>query len=113
MRKLFRRVVLHYVLNLWVHQWRRRHAHGRVTIVRYADDFVMGFEKEAEARRMLVDLKERLVKFGLRLDEGKTRPIEFGRFAASTPTQVRRRPKHSSSSASPTTAGGPGTAGSS
>jgi hypothetical protein len=47
MRKLFRRVVLHYVLNLWVHQWRRRHAHGRVTIVPYVDDFVMGFEKEA------------------------------------------------------------------
>src|SRR5664280_1593923 len=57
---LLANVFLHYVLDLWVHQWRRRHAHGRVSIVRYADDFVMGFEKEAEARRMLADLGERL-----------------------------------------------------
>ena len=81
---LLANVFLHYVLDLWVHQWRRRHAHGRVTIVRYADDFVMGFEKEAEARRMLADLGERLAKFDLRLHEDKTRLIEFGRFAAST-----------------------------
>lgn len=69
--------------DVWVHQWRRRHATGRVTIVRYADDFVMGFEKAADAQRMMPDLKERLAKFGLRLHEEKTRLIEFGRFAAS------------------------------
>jgi RNA-directed DNA polymerase len=50
--------------------------------VRFADDFVMGFKSEADARRMLVDLKERLAKFGLTLHEGKTRLIMFGRFAA-------------------------------
>src|SRR5207248_324681 len=64
------------------HQWRRRHASGRVSIVRYADDFVMGFEKAADARRMLVDLKDRLAKFGLALHEDKTRLIEFGRLPA-------------------------------
>jgi len=60
-------IFLHYVLDLWVHQWRRRHASGRVSIVRYADDFVMGFEKAADARGMLADLKDRLAKFGLAL----------------------------------------------
>lgn len=75
-------VFLHYVLDLWVHQWRSRHARGRVSIVRYADDFVMGFENAADARRMLADLKERLARFGLSLHEDKTRLIEFGRLPA-------------------------------
>lgn len=51
-------------------------------IVRYADDFVMGFEKKDDAQEMLLALKERLGEFGLALHEGKTRLIEFGRFAA-------------------------------
>jgi RNA-directed DNA polymerase len=91
---LLANVFLHYVLDLWVHQWRHRHARGRVTIVRYADDFVMGFEKEADARQMLADLKERLGKFGLLLHEDKTRLIEFGRFAAPARQQRgERRPE--------------------
>ena len=81
---LLANIFLHYALDLWVHQWRRRQARGRVTIVRYADDFVMGFEKAADARRMMSDLKERLAAFGLQLHEEKTRLIEFGRFAATT-----------------------------
>ncbi|MEC5325900.1 group II intron reverse transcriptase/maturase, partial [Aurantimonas sp. A3-2-R12] len=79
---LLANIFLHYVIDLWVHQWRRRRERGRVTIVRYADDFVMGFEKEADAKEMLAVLKERLAKFGLQLHEDKTRLIEFGRFAA-------------------------------
>src|SRR5947207_8805174 len=79
---LLANIFLHYVLDLWVHRWRRRRASGRVSIVRYADDFVMGFEKAAEAQRMLVDLKDRLAKFGLALHEDKTRLIEFGRLPA-------------------------------
>jgi group II intron reverse transcriptase/maturase len=79
---LLANIFLHYILDLWVHQWRRRHARGRVSIVRYADDFVMGFESEIDARRMLVDLGERLAKFGLSLHEDKTRLIEFGRMPA-------------------------------
>jgi RNA-directed DNA polymerase len=78
---LLANIFLHYVLDLWVHRWRQRHARGRVVIVRYADDFVMGFQYEDDARRMLADLKERLTKFGLALHEDKTRLIEFGRFA--------------------------------
>jgi len=80
---LLANIFLRYALDLWVHQWRRRHAYGRVTIVRYADDFVMGFEKVADAQRMMRDLEERLAGFGLQLHEEKTRLIEFGRFAAS------------------------------
>lgn len=79
---LLANIFLHYVLDIWVQRWRRRHARGRVVIVRYADDFVMGFEKEADAQEMLLALKARLGRFGLALHEGKTRLIEFGRFAA-------------------------------
>jgi RNA-directed DNA polymerase len=77
---LLANVFLHYVLDLWVHRWRQR-AQGCVSIVRYADDFVMGFESEADARRMRADLAERLAKFGLALHEEKTRLILFGKFA--------------------------------
>lgn len=58
---------------------RRRHACGRIVIVRYADDFVVGFEKEDDARKMLVALTQRVTDFGLPLHEDKTRLIEFGR----------------------------------
>ena len=79
---LLANVFMHYVLDLWVHQWRKRYARGRVIIVRYCDDFVLGFEHEADARRMLADLKERLAKFKLALHEEKTRLIEFGKRAS-------------------------------
>lgn len=75
---LLANIFMHYALGLWVHQWRKRYARGRVIIVRYCDDFVMGFQYEAEARKMLADLKERLSKFKLALHEEKTRLIEFG-----------------------------------
>lgn len=84
---LLANIFLHYVLDLWAHQWRQRNARGRVVIVRYADDFVMGFEHEEDARGMLEALKERLAGFGLALHEDKTRLIEFGRL----PALVRRR----------------------
>jgi RNA-directed DNA polymerase len=79
---LLANVYLHYVLDLWAAWWRRRHAHGDVIIVRFADDFIMGFEYEDDAQRLLADLRERLAKFGLELHPDKTRLIEFGRHAA-------------------------------
>jgi RNA-directed DNA polymerase len=79
---LLANIFLHYVLDLWAHRWRRREAQGDVILVRYADDFVVGFEHKAEAERFLADLRERLAKFGLSLHADKTRLIEFGRFAA-------------------------------
>lgn len=75
-------VFLHYVLDQWVDQWRRRYATGDVVIVRYADDFVLGFQHRDEAERFLAELRERLAKFGLELHPEKTRLIEFGRYAA-------------------------------
>lgn len=78
---LLANIYLHYVFDLWVHQWRQKHAHGDVVVVRYADDFVVGFEREGEGRRFLEDLRERFRKFGLELHPDKTRLIEFGRFA--------------------------------
>ncbi|MGH7383418.1 MAG: group II intron reverse transcriptase/maturase, partial [Candidatus Methylomirabilales bacterium] len=79
---LLANVYLHYVFDRWARQWRNRQAHGDVIIVRFADDFVAGFEHQADAQRFLADLRERLAKFGLELHADKTRLIEFGRFAA-------------------------------
>ena len=79
---LLANVYLHYVLDLWVNQWRGRKTRGEMIIVRYADDFVLGFQYREEAERFLRDVAERMGKFGLALHPDKTRLIEFGRFAA-------------------------------
>jgi group II intron reverse transcriptase/maturase len=79
---LLANVYLHYVFDLWAGWWRRRRAHGDVIIVRFADDFIVGFEHEQDAQRFLAELRERLAGFGLELHPDKTRLIEFGRFAA-------------------------------
>ena len=79
---LLANVYLHYVLDLWVEQWRKRHAHGDVIIVRYADDFIVGFQHKSDAERFRNELVTRLQKFSLELHAGKTRLIEFGRFAS-------------------------------
>ncbi len=79
---LLANVYLHYVFDQWADWWRRRHARGEVIIVRFADDFTMGFEYQEDARRFLAELRERFAKFGLELHPDKTRLIEFGRFAA-------------------------------
>ena len=79
---LLANVYAHYALDLWAHQWRRRHASGDVIIVRWADDFVVGFEHRKDAERFQGELRDRLAEFGLELNAEKTRLIEFGRFAA-------------------------------
>jgi RNA-directed DNA polymerase len=79
---LLANIYLHYVLDLWVAWWRDHHAHGEVIIVRWADDFVVGFEDEQDARQFLVELRERFARFGLELHPDKTRLLEFGRHAA-------------------------------
>lgn len=78
---LLANIFLHYVLDEWVQDWRKRSARGAVYIVRYADDFVMGFQYEQDARAMRAALAERLASFGLELHPEKTRVIHFGRFA--------------------------------
>ena len=79
---LLANVYMFYVFDLWAERWRRREATGDVIIVRYADDFIVGFEHEADARRFLEEMRERLGKFALTLHPEKTRLIEFGRHAA-------------------------------
>ena len=74
-------VYLHNVFDLWAQQWRKRKGEDGMIVVRYADDFVVGFQRQWEAESFLKDLKERLAKFGLDLHPDKTRLIEFGRFA--------------------------------
>ena len=84
---LLANVFLHYSFDAWIHQWRTRHARGQIVVIRYADDAIVGAQHESDARRLLDALKERLAKFGLALNEDKTRLLEFGRFA------VQRREK--------------------
>src|SRR3979411_417915 len=79
---LLANLYLHYVLDLWAERWRRREVTGDMIIVRYADDFIVGFEHETDARRFLDEMRERLQEFALSLHSEKTRLIEFGRFAA-------------------------------
>jgi len=79
---LLANVYLHYVFDLWAERWRRREATGDMVIVRYADDIVVGFEHEADARRFWDAMRERLQEFSLSLHPEKTRLIEFGRRAA-------------------------------
>ncbi|WP_444959439.1 group II intron reverse transcriptase/maturase [Microbulbifer sp. VVAC002] len=76
-------IYLHYVLDLWAHQWRQQSARGACYIVRYADDSVMGFQYCSDAEHFQVALTQRLAKFGLQLNADKTRLLEFGRFAMS------------------------------
>lgn len=75
-------IYLHYVFDLWIEQWRRRQAGGDVIVVRFCDDFVVGFQHRRDAERFTEALKERFAQFDLELNKGKTRLINFGRFAA-------------------------------
>ena len=77
---LLSNVYLHYVLDQWTDRWRQA-ARGEITIVRYADDAILGFERQDEAESYLRELKEHLREYGLELNEDKTRLIRFGRFA--------------------------------
>jgi group II intron reverse transcriptase/maturase len=85
---LLANLYLHYVFDLWIQQWRRKHARGEVIVVRWADDFIVGFQHRDEAMRFLDELRQRFAQFGLELHAEKTRLIEFGPFAAE---QRRRR----------------------
>ena len=78
---LLANIYLHYALDLWAARWRRREATGDMIIVRYADDFIVGFQHENDARRFLDEMRNRLQEFALSLNPEKLRIIEFGRFA--------------------------------
>jgi hypothetical protein len=75
-------VYLHYVFDLWAQRWRKQPGRGDVIVVRYADDFVVGFEHKRDALAFQTELRERFAKFGLELHPDKTRILEFGRYAA-------------------------------
>jgi group II intron reverse transcriptase/maturase len=79
---LLANIYLHYTLDLWATRWRRREATGDMIFVRYADDYIVGFQHESDARRFLDEMRKRLREFALSLHPEKTRLIEFGRFAA-------------------------------
>ncbi len=84
-------ICLHYVLDLWINQWRKRKAHCDVLIVSYADDSIMGFQYRSEAEQFNKELKERLQEFQLKSNVNKIRLIEYGRFAARDRNRRRER----------------------
>jgi RNA-directed DNA polymerase len=79
---LLANVYLHYVFDLWVHKWRKERSGSDVIVVRFADDFVVGFQHRSVAEQFLEDLRKRMAAFGLELHNDKTRLLEFGPFAA-------------------------------
>jgi group II intron reverse transcriptase/maturase len=84
---LLANIYLHYVFDLWIQSWRRKHARGEVIVVRFADDIVIGFQYKPDAERFWKELAERFRKFNLELHPEKTRLLEFGRFAADNRTK--------------------------
>jgi RNA-directed DNA polymerase len=84
---LLANLYLHYVFDLWAQHWRQTRARGNMVIVRYADDFVVGFQVKADAEEFLAELRDRLRRFALELHSDKTRLLEFGAYA----DQQRRR----------------------
>lgn len=88
---LLSNVFLHFVFDLWLQKWRKTEAKGDVTVVRYADDFVIGFKLKSDADACHQALRERFAKFGLKLHPTKTRVIEFGRFAKQNAKKRKRR----------------------
>lgn len=81
-------IYLHYAYDLWANQWRKRKTNGEVIIIRYADDTIVGFQYETDAKAFYHDLKNRLEKFGLKLHPEKTRTIRFGKYAQSQCKQM-------------------------
>lgn len=84
---LLANIYLHYVFDLWANQWRQRHAHGHMILIRYADDIVVGFDNAHDANRFQAALRKRMEQFSLSLHPEKTRLVEFGRFAAANRAQ--------------------------
>ena len=78
---LLANIYLHYVFDLWVQHWRKTKAKGEVIVVRWADDFVVGFQHQPDAERFQAELRERFAQFKLKLHPEKTRVLEFGRYA--------------------------------
>ena len=72
MSPLLANIYLHYVLDLWADWWRKTHARGNVIIIRFADDFVVGFQYQDDAEKFREELRGRLAKFALELHP--TRP---------------------------------------
>lgn len=92
---LLANMYLFYAFDQWAHRWRNTEASGDVVIVRYADDFIVGFEHSRDAERFRKELGERLGKFELKLHPDKTRLIEFGRYAAERREKRGERPPES------------------
>ena len=78
---LLANIYLHYTLDLWFTRKYLKSCHGEARLIRYADDFVVCFQQEADAKHFLIEMEQRLKQFGLEVAPEKTQQIEFGPFA--------------------------------
>lgn len=79
-------VYLHYVLDLWFDKYVKPRLKGEAYLVRYADDFIIMFQYENEAKEVYKILEERLAKYNLEMEKDKTRIIPFGRYKGTKET---------------------------
>ena len=90
---LLSNVYLHYVLDLWFERRFKPGCRGEAYLFRFADDFLVCFQYESEAKRFLRELKERLKEFHLELSASKTKLVAFGRFARERAPRVGKKPE--------------------
>ena len=86
-------IYLHYVLDLWFEKCFARACEGKAYLIRYADDYVACFEQEADARRFLMAMTERLVQFDLEVEPSKTAILRFGRQALGRTASQSQAPR--------------------
>lgn len=90
---LLANIYLHYSLDLWFEKVYRKSCTGFTRLIRYADDFVVGFAQKTEAEKFRKELGERLGRFGLEVEPTKTQVMEFGRFAIQHAKRRREKPQ--------------------
>ncbi len=86
-------IYLHYVLDLWFEKGFARECEGKAYLIRFADDYVACFEQEADARRFLMAMTERLAQYALEVEPSKTAILRFGRQALGRPASQSQGPR--------------------
>jgi group II intron reverse transcriptase/maturase len=90
---LLANIYLHYALDLWFEKVIRKSCTGFARLIRYADDFVVCFQRETDAVAFRRELGIRLGKFGLEVEPTKTRVVKFGRYAVQNAKAKGERPE--------------------
>ena len=88
---LLANVYLHYCLDMWFEHSFKREARGYCQLIRYADDFVVCFQKKADADRFRKELRKRMARFGLKVSKEKSWLLPFGRKVLASAQRAGRK----------------------